>query len=398
MTALFIRYIHSLAAARIPRPVSRQRRFALLRADESPGYWQGPAPAVAQQFGMYYVHDVHDGFAMLGYYARGRCIYKRMGRPKGRRGYAGGDPWKDHVRGHCGVVVDGLKAKPVDNGNQGCANQRVRELLAPEVKFCAVQAAGVYPDVDQERALVLTGEYLLDVFRLASGRPRVYDWQVLAFGKAVSTGDWRALVAISAETTRKRFTKPHLSATKLIVHDDKPWSVVVMQDDVARPRGVGVKCSMLGEAGTGVLVAAPPGVAEGKGTAVMATRTKAATVFTVLHEPFEGGPAKAPKTRFEAVGRSGGALGVRVIGPAADDRVLLAFGPAATRKATIAGGGESFTFTAQAWIRIAAGKVVARGGIGAMKLKVTGRPKLTVNGKPAAASVSGGVLSYRAAD
>lgn len=379
-----------------PSYVSRQRGFALLRADEGPSYWQGPAPAVAQQFAMYYVHYVHDCFALLGYYANGRCIYKRMGRPKGRKGYAGGDPWKDHVRGHCGVVVDGLKAKPVDDGNAGCANQRIRELLAPEVKFCAVQAAGVYPDVNQERALFLTREYLFDVFWLASGAPRVYDWQVLAFGKAVGTDDWPALEAISAPVTRKRFTRPHLSAARIAVPDARPWSVVIAQDDVAAPRGIGVKLSMLAEPGTGVLVATPPGVAAGKGTAVMATRTRPATLFAALHEPFEGGPAKAPKTRFEAVARTDRAIGVRVIGAAADDRILLAFGPNVDGRVTVAGAGESFTFARHAWVRLAGGRVVVHGDVREMKLKVAGRPKLTVNGTPAPAAVADGVLTYRA--
>lgn len=379
-----------------PSYVSRERGFALLRADESPRYWEGDAPAAAQQFGMYYVHYVHDCFAMLGYYAKGRCIYKRMGRPKGRRGYAGGDPWKDHVRGHCGVVVDGLKARPVDRGNKGCENQRIRDMLAPEVKFCAVQASGIYPDVNQERALFLTREYLFDLFWLSSPKPRVYDWQVLAFGRVVGVDNWPALETIGAEPARKRFAKPHLHAMKVAVPDARPWSVTIVQDDFGRPRGVGVKLSMLGEPGTGALVATPPGVDDGKGTAVMATRTKPMTVFAALHEPFEGGPANAPRTRVEVVGQTGRAIGVRVVGGTADDRILLAFGPRVDRRVTIAGAGESFTFAGQAWVRVADGKVIVHGDVSAMRLKVRGRPKLIVGGEPAAADVSGGVLSYRA--
>jgi len=379
-----------------PSYVSRQRGFALLRAEEGPAYWQSDAPVVAQQFGMYYVHYVHDCFAMLGYYAKGRCIYKRMGRPKGRKGYAGGDPWKDHVRGHCGVVVDGRQAQPVDRGNHGCANQRIREGLAPKVKFCAVQAAGVYPDVDQERALFLTREYLLDLFALSSSKPRVYDWQVLAVGRAVGVGDWQPLDAVSDDATRKRFTKPHLFSTKLTCPDAAGWSVVVMQDDVAAPRGVGVRLSMLGEAGTGILVATPPGVDEGKGTAVMATRTKPATVFAALHEPFEGGKAKAPTTGFEQIAQSDRGIGVRITAPngAVNDRVLLAYSKCADKPIMLSGGGESFTFSDHLWLRVRDESVEVHGNLRAMELKVTGSPKLLVNGRPTPARMRNGLLVF----
>ncbi len=379
-----------------PSYVSRQRGFALLRANESPGYWESDAPAVAQQFGMYYVHYVHDCFAMLGYYAKGRCIYKRMGRPKGRRGYAGGDPWKDHVRGHCGVVVDGLKAKPVDNGNNGCANQRIRERLVPKVKFCAAQAAGIYPDVRLERALFLTREYLLGVFALSSPKPRVYDWQVLAFGEAVGVAGWQALEAIGDDATRKRFTKPHLSATKVTLPDAKPWSVVVMQDDVAAPRGVGVRLSMLAEKGTGVLVATPPGVDEGKGTAVMATRTKPTTVFAALHEPFEGGQAKAPTTTFERIEQNECGLAVRIVGTGVDDRVLFRYGEGVDLPVTLTGGEESFTFADHVWLRISGQSVEAYGDLRAMRLRVAGAPRLSLNGRATPAKVQGGFLAFSA--
>ena len=51
-----------------PRPkVSSAVNVALplLKSDESPSYWTSGNPAVALQFGMYYVHYAHDSFSLL---------------------------------------------------------------------------------------------------------------------------------------------------------------------------------------------------------------------------------------------------------------------------------------------------------------------------------------------
>ena len=52
--------------------VARERGFALLRAEESPAYWESPAPAVAFQLATYYVHYAHDAFSLLGFHAFNR--------------------------------------------------------------------------------------------------------------------------------------------------------------------------------------------------------------------------------------------------------------------------------------------------------------------------------------
>lgn len=171
-----------------PSIVTRERGFALLRADESPAYWESGAPAVALQFAMYYVHYVHDCFAILNFNALNRPIYERM--RSVQKGYADGDPWRDHVRGKAsGVIVDGLQPKPVDSGEKGTANERVRDHLAPVTKFVAVHASGVYPEVEQERALVLTREHLFALFWLRSERPRDYEWHVMSAGTLPASAD-----------------------------------------------------------------------------------------------------------------------------------------------------------------------------------------------------------------
>ena len=54
------------------------------------------------------------------------------------KGYIGGHPWYDTVRGHHGVTVDNLDRL----GNAGTPNQRIRSDLTEPVKFTAVAAKG----------------------------------------------------------------------------------------------------------------------------------------------------------------------------------------------------------------------------------------------------------------
>ena len=63
-----------------------------------------------------------------------------------------------------GLTVDNLKPRPVDHGQAGTPNQRIRDDLHDEVKFTAVAANGLYPGVWQERGVFLTDEYMVDVF------------------------------------------------------------------------------------------------------------------------------------------------------------------------------------------------------------------------------------------
>jgi hypothetical protein len=347
-----------------PSYVTRERGFALLRAEESPAYWESPKPAVAMQFGMYYVHYVHDCLAMLNYVALNRTIYERMGGVG--KGYAGGDPWRDHVAGQSnGIVVDGLKANPVDSGEDGCRNQRIREHLAGPAKFVACRAKGIYPGVDMERAFILTGDYLCDISWLQSDKPRVYDWHVLSAGKVVAPETWQPAAV----------EKPVITEQKSFEAGDKPWTVVIHQHESPDQVG-GVHVSMLNEAGTTVTQGRPPIGPKGLGVKVVASRTKPATVFAALHEPYNGPATQAPAAKFERIAQTEGALAAGIN----NDRVLLAMADAAGKEQTLAGNGESFTFTDFGFVRVGKDKVEVTGNVKSLQVKVTGAPKLVVNG------------------
>jgi hypothetical protein len=393
---------------RPPQPASsyasRGRGFALLRAEEGPEYWESPRPAVALQFGMYYPHYVHDCFSILRYVAFNRMIYARTGKLNAR-GYTGGDAFRDHVRGHCGVVVDALRAQPVDGGNDGTAHHRIRDDFARPVKFVAARAQGVYPDVDQERALFLTDEYLVDVFWLASigasaGRPRIYDWQVLTFGdtEGSQAAPW---VAMEKFPAKPRAEKPYLQDIRVLDVGDGPWSVTALLEplNTASP---GVRVSMLGAKQTLVLSSLTPGDTgyqgnerERRGRSILATRTAPDTVFAALHEPLSGGSRSHRIERFDCIQQTEAGIGIRIVGKQGsgiDDRVLLRYGDGAESPLELADGRETYSFVDHCWLRMGTETVNVVGGLRRLSLPVRGNPRLIVNGREHPARIEGGVL------
>jgi hypothetical protein len=196
----------------------------------------------------------------------------------------------------------------------------------------------------------------------------------------------------------------------------KAWSSVILQDcaleDASKSRlgkawydrGVGVRVSMLPEPDTTVFAGKPPyGGKRGKdrmpetgGATLIVRRKTEDTTFVALHEPFEGGPAKAPTTRFQRIAQDPAkGLAVRVTGDGpVNDRVLMQLGDDLSQPVTLAGGGESFTFQDYGFIRVSKASVQVWGNVSAMTLKVDGSPKLLVNGQAVPATVQDGVLSY----
>jgi HEAT repeat protein len=387
-----------------PSYASRVRGFALLRAEEGPAYWESPKPAVALQFGMYYPHYVHDCFAIMQYVALNRMIYTRTGRVN-KAGYAGGDPFRDHVRGHCGVVVDGLQAQWVDDGNNGTANQDIRDDFAKSVKFVSARAHGIYPDVDQERALFLTDEYLFDLFWLKStgasaDKPRVFDWQVLTFGDTVGSAGapWSAL---DASGDKARAQKPYLEDIRVMDAGDRPWTVTALFD-ASNAVSPGVRVSMLGDKDTLVLSSLTPGdpgygggAAEQKGRSILVTRTAPSTTFVALHEPFRGGIGAHAIEKFESIGRTDAAIAVRIVGKAGsgiDDRILLRYGDGVGDILDVGDKEESYSFADHVYLRVGAETVSVVGKIRKLSVPVKGNPKLVVNGKERQAQIAGGLM------
>ena len=400
--------------------VAAERGFALLRTEESPAYWESPEPAVALQFGMYYVHYVHDCFSILEYVADNRFVYNRMGRVGG--GYAGGDICRDSTRGQgSAVTVDDLQIQPVDTGDQGSRNVRIRQRLTPPAKFVAVRAApappdytptkpasrratALYPDVDAERALVLTSEYLFDVFWLKSSRDRVYDWHVQGSGQiaGVTGAPWAEcdkipgarVVGAQPRMNRGEEPPPPPKIRQREVGGDA-WSESLVGPGVGG-NTVGVRVSMLEAPGTSLFTFALPAVDPERNATLMARRSAPGSVFVALHEPFKGAADAYRVAKFERIAQDEQGVAAAIIGKEGsgiNDRILLRYGDNVDKPLTLAGGGESFTFSDYAYVRVGKETVTVDGSISSMQLKVTGSPRLILNGQKSPAAVTDGVMA-----
>lgn len=437
--------------------VANYRQFAMLKAEESPAYWESPAPAVAVQFAGYYAHYAHDSFSLLGLQAFNRAIYVNSWGAAADHyvhpqiancpplGYCARHPWLDTVRGHCGVVVDNLQSLFIETGEEGLKNHIVRQEFAPAVKFVAARtsptaAKKIYPDVVVERGLMLTREYLLDIYWASdlTGKKRRYEWMVHGAGVPQLDGAWKPTSELNGSMLYRPLEGPDAAQpagyeNKYDGNDlrdvrklaaDGAWSSSIVQDFVpvdakaaaALPkrkgvapaaatevsqsrlgkafyeRQVGVRVSMLPEAGTSVFAGSPPGVrTELGGTTLMVRREAPTTVFAALHEPFEkNSPRPLVLTR---IAQTPDALAAAVVGGGINDRVLLTYG-AKTDAVTLSGAGESFTFASHGYVRIAAERVEVVGKVTQLKVKVSGAPKLVVNGTAQPAPIAGGWLTW----
>jgi len=390
-----------------PSAVWPQRGLVMLRADESPAYWESPAPAASMRLSTGYAHSASDSFALVGFYAFNRPIYvNRQVTP----GYATG--WSRGIQSHCGVTVDAAEPKTSDAVN-------IRIQFAGAMKYAAAESEAVYPGVALSRSLVLTREYLLDVTHLAGDAPRDVAWFIHTPGLRHDDGGpaWAP-----AELPKGLHPLADVRAAPV---GEADWSIVAVQscalDDPAKAklpkawydRGVGVRICMLGEDGTTAYAARTPlpiAVTQGPdkkrieveassevgGLTIVVCRRAPATTFAALHEPFEGG--RPGRTEFRRVAQSdrGLAVAVRGVGnPPADDRILLPLRlDDAGAPQSLAGVRERYTFAGAVRIRIGRDRVEVTGDLRAMALPVEGQPALVLDGKRAPARVEGEMLMY----
>lgn len=365
-----------------PSYVARERGFAFLRQDHSESYWMGSRPAAALQFSRYYVHYVHDPMTLIGYHAfNAPMILNGWGTG---RGYAGGDAWRDSVRGHSGVVVDNLQAKPVARGDEGTVGHRYRHNLENdlEIRFVSVRADGTYPGVAQERALILAEHYMLDVTWLRNGdanTSRRFEWQALSPLTLASTENWKpteeiedlALYKGSSFENRVRETPPFPTGGRVLEAGDADWSVrltyalqaATPEEDPVRGhlvrRGVGIDVHMLGGQPTRVFGAIPPGAPQtAPPSLLMARRDAPATLFTAVYAPFEN---NQPVARgVERLAETPDAVALRVHGvlPGGEpfaDLLLLRMGDDPAEALTLKNNkGFSARFTDHAVVRLSA--------------------------------------------
>ena len=390
------------------------RGFVMLRAEEGSRHWMSPAPAVCLRLTAPYAHSVNDPLVLAGFYAFNRPIYQN---PKSDPGYA--FKFSRSIRSHCGVMVDGHITKD-DWGQTGSLEPQftndccTRHEFNEDVKFVAARTRERYPGVDEIRALMLTREYLFDVFTARDDQPHSYVWLVHTYGKATpdQPNQWRASDALADLVAE-------LSDVRTLETEGRAWSVTVRQTPPENPpedsplgerwwgRKIGVQVQMLGQEGVQSHIGATPKPPQRNkrfgetalvdGVTIAASLVGPSSTFAALHEPFEGRPQI---TSFEKIAQTDDALAVRVIGRAGsgvNDRLMIRIGEQSDRPETLSADGESFTFAGHAFIRFSGDAVTVRGDLREMTLRVgDARPRLTVNGVPAEARVADALLSWKA--
>jgi len=387
-----------------PSAVWPQRGLVILRADESPSYWESPAPAVAMRLATNYAHNVIDCFSLTGFYAFNRPIYlNRQVTP----GYA--QDWSRSIQSHCGVTVDGAEPKFT-------SATRTRQAFTKPVKFVAARSDKVFDGVDLTRCLMLTKEYCLDVTRLAGNKEHSYYWLIHALGQVQKANGWK-------DSKLPKDLSP-LNKVRAYKAGNKQWSVTCEQrcalDDPSKAklpkkwyeRRIGVRLQMLGGDNTTAYTAQTPLIvrrsrdekgqqqykempSEVGGVTIAAEREAAGTTFVALHEPFEGG--KSNIYDFRTIEQTDGGVAVAIEGKydtGIDDRLMLRLGDNYEQPLTLASDRESFTFADWAYLRIGRDKVEVQGDMRAMRLPIGGQPKLVVNGKNQKASFVRGYLYY----
>jgi hypothetical protein len=386
------------------------RGFAMLRAEEGPDHWTSPAPAVCLRLTAPYAHSVNDPLVLAGFYAFNRPIYQN---PKSDPGYA--FKFSRSIRSHCGVMVDG-HIKKDDWGQTGSLEPEftddctTRQDFSEEVKFVAARTQERYPGVDETRALMLTREYLFDVFTAHDNRQHSYVWLVHTFGEATldDPNQWRPSNNL-AELVKE------LTDVRAKDTGGLDWSVTVRQVPPLDPpentplgnrwwsRNIGVRIHMLGLEDAKAHVGATPKPSPGRkrtkeiaavdGMTVVSSVMSPSATFAALHEPFEDRPQIKS---FERIAQTDDALVARATSDRFDDRLMVRVGDRASQPLTLAGDGERFTFAGHAFIRRSGQAVVVRGNLHAMALHVRDtQPKLVVNGAAAEARVADGYLQWR---
>ena len=375
--------------------------LAVLRAEESAAYWHSDAPVVFHLMTKGYGHDHCDKFAII-FHGAGRLLYPDYNAIQYENANIG---WTRNTIAHNTLMVD-------EGDTRSVRDCDVRHAFTPDVKYLATSASGVFEKVDQTRALLLTREYLLDVFHAASPTPRIYDYLLHSFGMPRPD---RPELFEPSNALDKRFW---LVSDRRAMTTDKPRSLdcVIKEQPGSRKGKFGpewydhtaaVRVTMVSEPET-LVTHGVSGIELGKavnrtfdplGMLIARRAGVRQTVFAATHEPY----ANAVRPRITAVtklAQSPEAILLRVDAADFTDYVAVAFGPQRDMpEHVLAAGGDPRTcvaFRDYGYVRVRRdGTVAARGGWTGLRLP-TGEAALTLNGQPAPATVKGGYLAFGA--
>ncbi len=376
----------SLSPPDAPSALYPSQGVAVLRADESGHYWTEGALAAVVRLGALVGHGHKDYFELI-LHGKGRLLYPDLNVIQYEPTWLN---WTHEGIAHNTLVVDRRSPQP--------GPFTTRHEFTPEAKFFALSGSA-FPNVRQTRALLMTPDYLADVFRAADsqGRDRCFDWVLHGLGRLYpgNPAAYRPTDALVPyywwiDNERGRATDATWQAD-WVQHSGGVTPGVQRFDRHWFEQTVGVRLTMLGSKGTeiytgdGPITNGPPyhrleGNAEGSAPLVVARRRGPTTTFAAVHEPYD---KRASIRRVSRIQETEAALGLAVASGSFSDRVLIAFRP--DQEQILRGAdGEVFTFRDHGYIRVAGQDVTVRGPVTAFRLRVSkaANPSVKVNGRP----------------
>jgi hypothetical protein len=375
--------------------------LAVLRAEESPAYWNSDSPVVFQLMTQGYGHDHRDKFSII-FHGAGRLLYPDYNAIQYENPNLG---WTRNTIAHNTLMVD-------EEETRDARPSGVRHDFTPEVKYLATSASGVFEKVDQTRVLLLTREYLLDVFQAASPTPRAYDYLLHSFGKPRPA---HPELFQPSQALDKRFW---LVSDRRAMTTDGPWAMdFVLREEPGTRKGMYGPEWYDHRAAVRVTMAAGPrtlvthgisGMELGRevnrtfdllGMLIARRAGVRRTVFAVTHEPYAN-EAKPQITAVTKVAEGDDAVLVRVDGKDYTDYAAVCFGPQPEAPEHVLAAADDpktrVAFKDYGYLRVKRdGTVIARGGWTGMRLPGAKGP-LVLNGKPSAAATEDGCLVHGA--
>jgi hypothetical protein len=381
-----------------PSGVYPSQGIAVLRSEETGRYWTSGALAAVLRLGAAVGHGHKDYFHLM-LHGKGRLLYPDVELITYEPTYL---HWTHEGIAHNTLLVDHQSPRP--------GPFTTRQDFAPGAKFFAITGSA-FEGVTQTRALLLTPDYVADVFHAADtgGQPRTFDWVLHGLGRLYlgNPAAYRPTHDLlpyywwvdnergrtAAGTWQADWVQKSAGVTRGLQPFGKEWF----------EQTVGCRMTMLGVQGTKVLAGdgpitdGPPygrldGNPEGSVPLVVARRQAAAATFAAVHEPYEGRPSLR---RIRRLQETAAAVALGVEGPRFSDRVLVAF--AADREHTLhSADGEAFTFRGHGHLRLAAGRVTVRGNVRAFRMHIPrpDRVTLTVNGQAQAVRRDGEFVAF----
>jgi hypothetical protein len=240
--------------------------------------------------------------------------------------------WDRQTIAHNTVVVDKQSMPGAENmfdGN-GVSGQFMFFDVKPTLKVIQASADTAYSGVGYRRIVAMTDYYIIDIFRLNSSAPHIYDWALHANDRdrALETSLSLTSSSLGATTEGYQFITDVKKATT-----SSQWTVKWQGVEGETWNG-GLKTIMLDSPNTEVFVGLCPGGPHtqrggwgpdpndepSKIPIVIARRNVANTVFVAVHEPYAASPQITSLTKLTD---TLGEVGVKIQTSSLMDIVLL---------------------------------------------------------------------------